>query len=201
MKKSIYSRYELTEDGRIIIDISVRRLEGLYHNFDLTAPYPMKELNAEFVDYIIECVREIEKKDFLIRLSCIETPVETGEERFRKSIRNFFEYLQLLEKRKTGMLLRTSSILLGVGLAILFISIWFNSRIGGSPDVAIQVIGEGLTIAAWVSLWEALATFLVQWPLNRRELALYKRIANAQVTIRRIEMPTPSVTPEIKAGR
>ena len=189
MNKSIYSRYQLSEDGQIIIDISIRRLEDLYHNYDLSAPYPMKELNAEFVDYIIECVREIEKKDFLIRLSCIEKPGENGEERVRKSIRNFFEYMQLLEKRKISHLFRTSAMLFAVGLLILFISIWFNGKIGISSDVAIKVVGEGLTIAAWVSLWEALATFLVQWPPSWKDLSLYRRIAGAPVNIRQISLP------------
>jgi hypothetical protein len=57
MKKSIISRYERTEKNEVIIDASVRTVEDLYNNFDRTAPYLKKDLDQDFVDYIIEMSR------------------------------------------------------------------------------------------------------------------------------------------------
>jgi hypothetical protein len=38
-----------------------------------------------------------------------------------------------------------------------------------------------LTVAAWVSLWESIATFLIEWNPNRREIELCDRLATASV--------------------
>ena len=48
-------------------------------------------------------------------------------------------------------------------------------------EFARRLIAEGLTVAVWVSLWEALATFLIKWIPYRKKISLYKRIANAEV--------------------
>jgi hypothetical protein len=50
-----------------------------------------------------------------------------------------------------------------------------NSIIGG-------VIAEGLTVAAWVSLWESLATFLIKWMPYRKKINLYQKISESKVT-------------------
>ena len=50
-----------------------------------------------------------------------------------------------------------------------------------------QRIAEGLTIVAWVSLWEALAMFLVNWAPHRRLIRMYERIAKADVRFQEVE--------------
>jgi len=46
------------------------------------------------------------------------------------------------------------------------------------------VFAEGLTVVAWVALWESLAMFLLEeFPL-RKNTALYRRLANAELTFR-----------------
>ena len=43
------------------------------------------------------------------------------------------------------------------------------------------VFAEGLTIVAWVSMWEALATFLLNWPQHLFHIRLFRKIAEAPV--------------------
>jgi hypothetical protein len=50
-----------------------------------------------------------------------------------------------------------------------------------------SVIAEGLTIATWVSLWETLAMFLVNWAPHRRLIRMYERIAKADVRFQEVE--------------
>jgi hypothetical protein len=50
-----------------------------------------------------------------------------------------------------------------------------------------RVFSQGLTVAAWVSLWEALATFLVNWTPYSRQIRMYERIAETPVQF----MPAP----------
>jgi hypothetical protein len=74
---------------------------------------------------------------------------------------------------------RTSFIMLLAGLAIQTLAVRLNLHVEHSTSVIARVFAEGLTVAAWVALWNALATFLLNWAPYRRLLALYARIAAA----------------------
>ena len=62
-----------------------------------------------------------------------------------------------------------------------------NSRPAVRDVVLGGVIAEGLTIAVWVSLWEALAMFRVNWASDRRLIRMYERIARADVRFQEVE--------------
>jgi len=47
-----------------------------------------------------------------------------------------------------------------------------------------HVFAEGLIVAAWVSLWESLATFLIEWFPQLRNIKLYYRLAAVQPVFR-----------------
>jgi hypothetical protein len=63
-----------------------------------------------------------------------------------------------------------------------------------------QVVAEGLTIAAWVSLWESLAVLLVDRSPHRQSIRLFQRIAEAPVTLQPIETPV-ALDPNAPASR
>jgi hypothetical protein len=181
-KKSITDRYQATEDGQIIIDASVRKVEDLYSDFDRTAPYLKKDLDGDFVDYLIDCAKEIDNPDFVIRISLTQEPDEFRIDRVRNSIRNFFLYLQELEIRAIKTMFRRTLILLGIGLGLLILAILAHQRFSAGTGVLSQVFSEGLTIAAWVSLWEATANLFLEWHPHRRNMKLYRRIMAAPVS-------------------
>jgi hypothetical protein len=184
IKRRILDRYSLTDDKRVIVDASVGKVEDLYSNFDRTMPYVKKDLDEEFAEYLTGCAREIGGTDFVIRIDLTFVPDEPRMSRVRSSIRNYFLYMEELEKRRMLRMFRTSLILLSIGVFLLVLSISVNRLLPSDPGVVGQVFAEGLTVAAWVSLWEALATFLIQWKPRRREMRLYRRIADAEVTFR-----------------
>jgi len=181
MEKRILERYARTADGRLIVDISAGRIEDLYNYYDRSAPYLKKDLEPELVEYVLDCAREVGREDFVLRFSVDVTVDAQGKSRLKESISRYFLYLRQLELRELKNMFRTSLILLAVGLAILTLSVWLNRLIEAHETVISRVFAEGLTVAAWVSLWEALATFLINWAPHRRELRLYKRIAAAPV--------------------
>jgi hypothetical protein len=180
-KKDVLSRYAQTEDGRIVIDVAADRVEDLYNDFDKRAPYMKKDLDQELVDYLIDCALEIGKKPFSIRINLPLIPGSESISRVRESIQRFFEYLEAAEHREMRKILRTSFILLAIGMVLIVLSIWFNRAMASSDSVVAKVFSEGLTIAAWVSFWEALATFLIQWPSRRGDIGLYRRLADSHV--------------------
>jgi hypothetical protein len=186
MKKTIVDRYEITDTGQVIVDVSVRTVQDLYHNFDKTAPYYRKELDQELADYLIECVREIGKRDFVIRISLETSPEEALMERVRNSIQNYFVYLKQVEFQEMHRMLKKSLILFGVGLIFLVLAIIAARRFAENNGVVTEVFTQGLTIAAWVSLWEAIANLFLEWQPHRLKIKLYNRIAEAPVMFREL---------------
>lgn len=184
MKQSILSRYECDEDGNLIIDVSAARVEDLYNNFDRDAPYIRRDLDQNFADYLTECARELGASPYIIRLTLVHLPDELKSSRIRRSLYSYFNYLSEVEAGKILHMFRRSAILFGIGLSILFVSVWFNELIGSERSVTANVFAEGLTIAAWVSLWEALAIFLIEWFPHRRSVSLYRRLAATALVFR-----------------
>jgi hypothetical protein len=180
-KRNALERYQRTSGGELVIDVAAPKVEDLYEFYDRTAPYVKRDLDQDLVDFLIACARELGSENFLIRLT-LESPLAPSQlERVRRSVTNFFLYLVDSESGKTRNLVRRSMLLLILGLAILAISVWVNRALGPDRGVVANVFAEGLTVAAWVSLWESLATFLIDWGPQRRNIKLYQRLANAPV--------------------
>ncbi len=191
MPKRIVDRYEHTVDGLLIVDVAARRVEDLYENFDKTAPYHKKDLDEDLAYYLTECVREIGKVDFVIRFMFECYPSEEYMLRVRTSVHKFFIYLRELELGAMNKMLRTSATLLVTGIIILGLSLWVNHlfAVDGTPSFLNTVFAEGLTIVAWVSVWEALATFLLNWPEHLFLIKLYQKIAEAPVRFQPPSVP------------
>ena len=184
MKKSIIGRYERTEKGEVIIDASVRTVGDLYNNFDRTAPYLKKDLDQEFVDYVTDCVREIGREPFTIRISLSTMPGEDVMDRVRRSIQTYFLYLQETHRRAIQDMARRSIVLFVIGLALLVPAIVATRRASSSEGVLAEVFAQGLTVAAWVSLWEAIANLFIEWYPHRHDIKQYGRVTEAPVIFR-----------------
>lgn len=185
MKKHILERYTLSSDGKYIIDITAGKVEDIYNNFDNHAPYARKELDENLVNYIIDSARDLGQADFVVQFRFMDIPDASLMERVKGSVRSYFLYIKETEKRELMRNIRTSLIFMVVGISIMFFSVWANQHITEDAQVITKVFAQGLTVAAWVALWEALATFLVNWTPYTRQINMYERIAHAP-----IEFPT-----------
>jgi hypothetical protein len=181
LSNSILDRYARLQDRRIIIDVTASRVEDLYNNFDHSAPYIKKDLSSALADYLVESAIEIGPEAFVISFR-LQTPADPEvQTRVRDSVRQYFIYMQQLQKNKLARMLRNATIYLLAGLVILLLSFFFNEREPITDSALVHVFAEGLTIAAWVSLWEALATLLIDWAPLKNRLNIYRRIANSEV--------------------
>ena len=181
VKKRILERYAHTETGDIIIDVAANRVQDLYENYEKVLPYIKKDLEDHLASYLVESVQELGETPFIIRITLKEAPSEDVIPRVKKSLENYFRYSIEMEIVKMKERARASVVLLSIGIAILVLSVWVNRAVGKDPGVTARVIAEGLTVAAWVSLWEALATFLIQWTPHRKRIRLYERLSSAEV--------------------
>lgn len=192
MKKATLSRYDIDSQGRFIIDVASSRIEELYSNFERTVPYLKKDLDEYFVDYLIECVREIGSNSFIIRLDLEHLPDDLKKDRVIKSIRNYFIYLIECEKRKMKDMFRTSAVFFAGGVAIMVISILMRRAHFNSTNVIVEVLSEGLTVAAWVALWESLANLLIKLRPYLRNIRIYNKLAKAQVLFYKVHQDQSS---------
>ncbi len=181
MKRPIIERYERHTDGRILIDIAAERMEDLYDHYDKQVNFLKKDLNTSFAQYVTDSVREISGEPFLIRVSLKNPPAAEVAEKLVGSIRSYFFYMKELEVRKLRDKLRASLILFAIGVVILTLSILVTQHNEIQESFSANLLSEGLMVAAWVSLWESLATFLIHWAPLKRGIRLYESIARSEV--------------------
>ena len=179
MSQAIVNRYPRTGDNALIIEVATSKVEDLYNNFDRHAPYILKDLDSELTDYLVNAVSEIGREKFVIHFSFDEPANPELISRVRVSVKNYFQYMKQLQKRELSRMLRTSAIFLLTGLVILFLSITSTREAIDSDSVVLHVLSEGLTVAAWVSLWQALANILINWMPHMRLWKIQDRIMHA----------------------
>ncbi len=184
MKRDILGRYERDEAGNSIIDVAAARVEDLYNNFDKSAPYVRRDLDGDLADYLIGCAGELGSTPFIVRFTLTTAPNGRNLSRIRRSLKSYFLYRAEIEARGLFRMVRRSAILLAMGVAILSILAWLDQLLGAERSIVANVFGEGLMIVAWISLWEALATFLIEWFPHRRRVGLYRRLAHAGLAFR-----------------
>jgi hypothetical protein len=184
VKQDIFSRYESLSDQRLAIDVSVGRIEELFECFDSAASYVKKDLDQDFVDYLIESVREIGKYDFVIRINLPEQVQERYHKRVRESITSYFRYLELVERNKVRKMLWKSFLLICLGMFLLAITMTLKGNVAQVNGVMQELMIEGLTVAAWVSLWTAFASLIFELAGFIGNIRIYRRIASREVVFK-----------------
>jgi hypothetical protein len=187
LKQDIFSRYESHSSRRLAIDVSVGRVEELFEDFDSAASYVKKDLDQDFVDYLIESVREIGSYDFVIRIHLPVLVHEKHRKRVRKSVKSYFMYLELLEWRKLKKMLWRSSLLFLMGMLLLTFSMLLKGNMEHATGVIKELLTEGLTVAAWVSLWSAFASLIFELGRRISNIRLFRRIASREVVFKERE--------------
>lgn len=177
MKKDILNRYDRTLNDEIIIKISTDRFENLYEHFDMNSSFLKKDLSQQLVDYIIESVNEISNEKFIIKFYFKEKTEKEDFLQIERSIDSYFNYLEELEKKKMKEQIKNSLIFMIIGIFFIALSIITETN----KEMTYRIISEGLMIAGWVSMWEAMATILIKWLPLSKKLKLFKRIITAKI--------------------
>lgn len=188
-RRDILARYERDAAGCAIIDVSIAEVGDLYSNFDRTAHYLRKDLDTEFVDYLIGCAEELAPHSFLVRIGLQRVPDSAQCERVRQSLQNYFAYRSDTERRDLRGMFRRAAGLFVLGLALITISVFVHNFEVLNPGILTAVVAEGLTVAAWVSLWNTIAMLLLDWHPHRRMIRLFRRLQSAPVVFRSPQLP------------
>ena len=189
MRQSITDRYEQDRDGRLILDVTTPRIADLYDRFDSTASYNKKDIEKKFAEYLIDCVNEIKQHPFLIRINLEHQETLENMERVRGSLRHYFEYQQERQRREIKKHLSRSCYFFGLGVILVFFSLSLANRYDAVDNIFKDLGIEGLTIVAWVSMWEAAANLIFEWVPHFQRYRQYGRIATCEVRFRQFTQP------------
>tara|TARA_R110002049_G_scaffold2743_5_gene21149 strand:- start:25641 stop:26210 length:570 start_codon:yes stop_codon:yes gene_type:complete len=184
MTTAVLNRYDKFEDGRFIIDVSATRVQDLYNNFDRSAPHIRRDLDQNLADYLISSAKELKHETIVVRFSFAEPPSDENQMRIRKSINSYFRYVAENEKLGLLQIIRRSGILFCIGIALLFASVLIHQLYYIDSSVLEKVFAQGITVAAWVSLWESFVVFLVEWSPRYKTLILLRRLSETLIVFR-----------------
>ncbi|MBU1106186.1 MAG: hypothetical protein KKB51_05910 [Candidatus Riflebacteria bacterium] len=176
-------RYEFTRDGKAIIDISVESMNDLFNSFDKKASFVKRELDQDFVDYITDSVKELGDSNFLIKVSIDQEYNMLQENILRKAVANYFSYLYQVENRNLRKEMRKFLMLILLGI-VLFAAISVNKPPNTSEiELWKQIVQEGIVIAAWVAIWEAVTSLIFGWNPYFIKRSIYERIIAAEFRV------------------
>ncbi len=96
-------------------------------------------------------------------------------------MKNYFRYLELLQWRKLRKMLWKSLLLFGLGMFLLTVSIILQGSTELLSDMMQDLIIEGLTVAAWVSLWSSFAILIFEFTGTIADIRIDRRIAGREV--------------------
>jgi hypothetical protein len=164
------------------IEVRVDSLDDLLDERDPT-PVPGKDLNPYVSEFVVSWAKEIPVRDQLtIRLHVSEEVSPERAVRAEESIRAAFEHEIGLAERRLRALFREGRVSLMVGLLALAVSLVGSQVIAASEGVGV-LLREGLIVAGWVAMWKPIQIYLYDWWPIRREIRIYRRLAEAPVDL------------------
>ncbi len=177
------NRYEFTPDRKAIIDITVESISDLFNSFDKKAVFSRRELDQDFVEYLIDCVKEIGTDDFIVRVSIENEFNQIQENNLRKAIVNYFAYLNEYEKRRFRKEMRKFFLLMLLGISLLALTSYYKIPDSVQVELWVKTAQEGLVIASWVAIWEAMTAIFFCWSPYFANTEVFNRILKTEIKI------------------
>ena len=163
MYENLYPKNPKT--GNRMIEISLDDYKDFFHEWD-NSTFKKRDMHPELTEFLDQCAKDIPMRDKIEIIFSIENEAkdEYKENTLKESYYNYYSLYYRIEKRKIKDLYKSSMILIAIGLSFMFANFFLIDYLPES--VFAEVLLEGLTIGAWVFLWEALH-FMV---FERRDL-------------------------------
>lgn len=152
----IVDRYK-HEDEAIIIEVGVKNSRQLFNERD-PAPFRERDLDYEFVSYIVSAVEEFSVRTKMkIRILTSDPTDLTAANglTIREAVKTYFEYESSLSKLKLRKSHRTARYFFLIGTLTLFVCLnisQFLTTQKAYPKLA-DILSVGLVITGWVAMW------------------------------------------------
>lgn len=170
------------------IQVRVDEVSQLFNTLD---PFPFRDrdLDKDAEDFIVGWARELTKHapiKIVIHVPDAEHQKVPPDE-VAEALRRYFDYRAGTLFLDLKELFRVGRLSLIIGLAVLGVCLVLSRIVVGTlgDGELVRYLNEGLIILGWVANWKPMEVFLYDWwPLAKRR-NLYRRLARAQVEVRR----------------
>jgi hypothetical protein len=168
------------------IQVRVQNIRQIFHTLD-PLPFRERDLDADVEEFVVGWAGEIAGQgpiSIFIHLPAAEAQ-RSEAQHIEEAIRNFFAYRAEVLGWELRDLFRTGRASLAIGLAVLAACIVIGQLVSGVLGTGYlgRFFAEGLIILGWVANWRAVEIFLYDWwPIVRRR-RLYRRLAQANVSL------------------
>ena len=168
------------------IEVQVSAPEQLFNSLD-PFPFHERDLDKAAEEFIVGWAREL-PKDAAIQIA-VHLPAKQASgwsaARIEEAFHRYFEYRAEIVGRELSELFRVGRRSLQIGLTVLLLSVGASelSIATFGHEGFIAVINEGLIILGWVANWRPLEIFLYAWWPIAGQRRLYRRLAQANVSL------------------
>jgi hypothetical protein len=178
-------RYKHAE-GKRWIEVRVKSIHQLFDARD-PAPFRERDLDDDFVDYIVSAVREFTISSPLKIVIYVEEneTKDMPRDSIREAIRSYFGYQIDLQRGDLKSFIKRAKLFLVIGLLVLVSCIGLaQSLTVPSPPGAVGILREGIVIFGWVSIWKPIELVLFDWYPLFEKLRFYKKLSATEIDIR-----------------
>jgi len=177
-------RYKHVE-GKRWIEVRVRSPHQLFDARD-PAPFRERDLDDDFVAYIVASLRELPAKTPLKIVIYVEEKesVALSKDSIREAIHSYFAYEADLHASELRSFLRRAQVFFLIGLVLLGVCVGLVQNVDfPSLPGPLSVLREGLLIFGWVSLWKPIELILFDWYPLYDKVKLFRRIISSEVDV------------------
>ena len=166
------AKEEYDEDGRAIIDITVRDDSAFLSEFSVGEEVIINNSVAQFLEHSASSLAPKEQITLKIHSDCID---DKEKKIYKKAISEYyFDRYRANEKDISRNNIAVCLLML-VGLFVLFLMIIFDSL--GMSGIALEI----MDIVAWVFVWEATDLFFFAQLALKRQRNRFLALINAKV--------------------
>lgn len=173
------------EDGKTCLDAKVQSVAQLFDYRD-PAPFRMRDLDEDFVEYVMLSAGELHRKTPLKICVFVEEPVpESTRSEVIEAIKAHFEYEVELLTKKMRRTFRESQLFFLIGFVVLFLCVFLSQASARASSTFVsEILREGLLIGGWVAMWRPLESLLYDWWPIMTKRKLYQRLSDTEVSLR-----------------
>jgi len=166
------------------IELRLREVAQLFNTLD---PFPFRErdLAPEAEDYIVDWAEELpaaEPIKVVVHLESAGDPNAATD--VAAAITAWFAEREAAETKALRSLFRDGRRAFLIGIAILALCLFLAWQLSVSFEGPLaRILQESLIIIGWVVIWRPAEMFLYDWLPMVRQRKLFRRLANATVTV------------------
>lgn len=179
------NRYRHSQ-GKRLIEVRIKNTLQLFDARD-PAPFRERDLDDDFIEYVLSSVREFSISSPLKIIIYIEEgePADLSSDSIREGIRSYFSYQMDRQRTELKSFMRRAQLFLVIGLVVLALCIGIaQTLVVPTPPGLMGILREGIVIFGWVSIWKPIEFILFDWYPLYEKIRFYKKMLEIEIDIK-----------------